>query len=337
MTASAMDETIKKIATPGKGILAADESNATIKKRFDTISLESTETNRRDYRELLFTANGIENNICGVILFDETIRQSSANGKRLTDILADKGIVPGIKVDKGLIPLTEGSDEKATQGLDGLGDRLAEYREMGAGFAKWRAVYSITDTKPSKYCVDNNAQGLARYALLCQQNDVVPIVEPEVLMDGAHTIERCEEVTTGVLHAVFNALYDHGVSLEHMILKPNMVISGAECAQQASPLKVAEATLRCFRRTVPAAVPTIMFLSGGQSDEQATANLNAINELAKNDPWYISFSYGRALQAPCLATWHGSKDNAAAAQEALLKRARLNGAATKASYSSDME
>lgn len=337
MTLSAMDETLATIATTGKGILAADESNATIKKRLDSIATDSTETKRRDYRELLFTAEGIEKNISGVILFDETIRQSASNDIPLADILKSKGILPGIKVDKGLIPLTEGSVEKSTQGLDGLSDRLADYKNLGARFAKWRAVYSISDELPSAYCVKNNSQGLARYALLCQQNGIVPIVEPEVLMDGPHTIERCEAVTTEVLHSVFNALYDHGVSLEHIILKPNMVISGSTCKHQATSGQVAEATLRCFRRTVPAAVRTIMFLSGGQSNEQATANLNAINALAKNDPWYISFSYGRALQAPCLSTWHGKAENIADAQQALLKRARLNGAATTATYTSDME
>lgn len=337
MTLSAMDATLTTIATTDKGILAADESNATIKKRLDSIATESTETSRRDYRELLFTADGIEKNISGVILFDETIRQMASNDTPLADILASKGIVPGIKVDKGLVPLADGSIEKATQGLDGLGDRLVEYKKLGARFAKWRAVYSITDDLPSAYCVQNNAQGLARYAFLCQQNGIVPIVEPEVLMDGSHTLERCEAVTTEVLHAVFNALFDHGVSLEHMILKPNMVISGSTCKQQASPEQVAEATLRCFRRTVPAAVRTIMFLSGGQSDEQATANLNAINAIAKNDPWYISFSYGRALQAPCLSAWQGKPENIAVAQQEFLKRARLNGAATTATYSNAME
>lgn len=337
MNEQGMVSTVTAILAPGKGILAADESSGTIAKRFKSIGVESTEQNRRDYREMLFTTPEAANYISGVILFDETIRQQASNGKRLAEILQDQGIVPGIKVDKGLVPLAGEGDEKTTQGLDGLGERMDEYRELGARFAKWRAVYEISDQLPSRRAIQTNAFGLARYAAICQAHGVVPIVEPEVLMDGSHTIERCEAVTTQVLQAVFAALYDQGVVLEHMLLKPNMVLSGKECATQAGPEEVAQATIRTFRRTVPAAVPGILFLSGGQSDEQATANLQAINAMSDRHPWVLSFSYGRALQAPALRAWGGKSENVPAAQAAYLKRARLNSAAVLARYVSEME
>ena len=337
MSATTMKATVKKIIAPGKGILAADESSGTIKKRFDTIQLESTETNRRDYREMLFTADGFAQYISGVILFDETIHQKAANGTPLVQLVADAGVVPGIKVDKGLVPIGGPDSEKTTQGLDGLGQRMDEYRELGARFAKWRAVYQITDRLPSRRAIELNAAGLARYAAICQAHDVVPIVEPEVLMDGNHTLERCAEVTEAVLEEVFHALYRHGVVLEEMILKPNMVLSGESCAQQAGPDAVAQATIQVFRRTVPAAVPGICFLSGGQSDEQATANLNAMNAMNMAHPWVLSFSYGRALQAAALSTWGGKAENRAQAQRAFTKRARLNGLAATGQYQSTME
>ena len=335
MTATTMRTTVKKIIAPGKGILAADESSGTIKKRFDSINLESTETTRRDYRELLFTAPGFADHISGVILFDETIRQNAASGTPLVKIIADAGVVPGIKVDKGLIPIAGRDSEKTTQGLDGLGERMDEYRSLGAGFAKWRAVYDITDRLPSRRAIELNAEGLARYAAICQAHDVVPIVEPEVLMDGDHTIERCAEVTEAVLHEVFHALYRHGVVLEEMILKPNMVLPGKSCARQVGPDEVAEATIQVFQRTVPAAVPGICFLSGGQTDEDATANLNAMN--AQPQPWVLSFSYGRALQAAALKSWAGKAANHDQAQQAFVKRARLNGLAALGRYEAAME
>lgn len=332
-----MEATVKAIIASGKGILAADESSGTIKKRFDSIGVESTADTRRDYREMLFRAPGYEEGISGVILFDETLRQNAADGTPLVKLLQERGVVPGIKVDKGLVALAPGSEEKVTQGLDGLGDRLAEYRDLGARFAKWRAVYTITDSLPSEPVLRQNAEGLARYAALCQHNGIVPIVEPEVLMDGSHDIERCAVVTEQALQAVFEALFRHGVVLEHALLKPNMVLSGKDCPQQAGPEAVAEATVRTFRRTVPAAVPGILFLSGGQSDEQATANLNAINALSDRHPWVFSFSYGRALQAPALKAWGGKPDHVPAAQQAFVKRARLNGAACLGRYQPGME
>ena len=332
-----MEATVEAIIASGKGILAADESSGTIKKRFDSIGVESTADSRRDYREMLFRAPGYEEGISGVILFDETLRQNAADGTPLVDLLQDRGVVPGIKVDKGLVPVAPGTEEKVAQGLDGLGDRLAEYRDLGARFAKWRAVYTITDSLPSETVLRQNAEGLARYAALCQHNGIVPIVEPEVLMDGSHDIERCAVVTEQALQAVFEALFRHNVVLEHTLLKPNMVLSGAACGQQAGPEVVAEATVRTFRRTVPAAVPGILFLSGGQSDEQATANLNAINALSDRHPWVFSFSYGRALQAPALKAWSGKADNVPAAQQAFVKRARLNGAACLGRYQPEME
>jgi len=320
----------------GKGILAADESSPTIKKRFDSIQVESTEENRRAYRELLFTADGIDDYISGVILYDETIRQSTAAGKPFPEVLASRGILPGIKVDAGAKNLAGHPGEKVTEGLDGLRDRIAEYRTLGAKFAKWRAVITIGDGIPSDTCLHANAHALARYAALCVEGGLVPIVEPEVLMDGPHDIDRCDEVTERALRLVFAALYDHRVPLDEMILKPNMVISGTECSTQASVSEVAEATLHCFRLGVPAAVPGIVFLSGGQSDEIATAHLNEMNRMG-GGPWELSFSYGRALQAAPLKAWGGSADHVAAAQKALLHRSRCNGAARDGSYDESME
>ena len=331
-----LEETARAIVTPGKGILAADESSPTIKKRFTSIGAESTEDNRRDYREMLFRTEGAEEFVSGVILFDETIRQNAADGTPLVRILGDKGIIPGIKVDTGAKPLAGSPDEKVTEGLDGLRDRLAEYRAIGARFAKWRAVIAIGDGMPTDYCIDANAHALARYAALCIEAGIVPIVEPEVLMDGAHTIERCYEATERTLRAVFAQLAAQRVQLEQTLLKPNMVLSGKECPKQASVREVAEATIACFERVVPAAVPGVVFLSGGQSDELATAHLNEMNKLGAA-PWELSFSYGRALQAPALKAWGGDAGNVAAAQQAYYHRARCNGAARYGKYTEAME
>ena len=320
-----------------KGVLAADESSPTIKKRFDSVQVESTEENRRRYREILFTADGIERHVGGVILFDETLRQRTREGVPFPRVLADRGIIPGIKVDRGAKALALCPGDKVTEGLDGLRDRLAEYRQLGAQFAKWRAVIEIDERDvPSVFGIRANAHALARYAALCQEAGLVPIVEPEVLMDGAHGIERCEAVTAQVLQAVFAELDAHRVQFEGMLLKPNMVIAGKKCARQAGVQEVAEATLRCLRRYVPAAVPGIVFLSGGQSAEAATEHLNAMNAMGPQ-PWEVSFSYGRALQAPVLAAWHGQEANVAAAQKALLQRCRLNGLAREGKYAPSME
>jgi fructose-bisphosphate aldolase, class I len=328
----------RAMVAPGKGILAADESSGTIKKRFDSIGCDSTEDRRRAYREMLFRAPGIGERISGVILFDETIRQNAADGTPLVKLLEGAGVIPGIKVDKGTGPLSGAPGELVTEGLDGLRARLVEYRELGARFAKWRAVIDIAgDTVPSQYCLDVNAHALARYAALCQDEDIVPIVEPEVLMDGDHSIERCHEVTTATLHTVFDALHDQRVDLEGMLLKPNMVIPGKKFSGgKASPDEVAAATISCFRAVVPAAVPGIVFLSGGQGDEEATANLDAINKRGPH-PWEFSFSYGRALQHAALGAWGGSDDNATAGQGAFSKRARLNGLARDGKYDAAME
>lgn len=327
----------KAIVAEQKGVLAADESNPTIKKRFDSIKVESTEENRRRYREILFTTEGIERYIGGVILFDETLRQSTGDGTPFAELLSNRGIVPGIKVDKGAKALALYPEEKVTEGLDGLRDRLAEYKQMGAKFAKWRAVIEINERDvPTAFGIHANAHGLARYAALCQELDIVPIVEPEVLMDGAHDIERCEVVTSRVLEAVFTELDAHRVLFEGMLLKPNMVIPGMKCARQESVQRVAEATLRCMARYVPAAVPGIVFLSGGQSAEDATDHLNAINLMGPH-PWQVSFSYGRALQAPVLEAWKGREDNLAAAQKSFSKRCRLNGLARDGKYDRTME
>jgi len=334
-TGQELEATAKSLVAPGKGILAADESSGTIKKRFDSIKVESTEATRRAYRELLFTTQGAEEFISGVILYDETIHQKASDGTPLPKVLEKKGIIPGIKVDLGAKPLA-GTDEKITEGLDGLRERLVEYRGLGARFAKWRAVIAIADEQPTGYCLETNAHALARYAALCVEQGLVPIVEPEVLMDGTHTIDRSEAVTDRTLRLVFGELHRQRVPLEQMLLKPNMVLSGYECPKQASVREVAEATVRCFRRVVPAAVPGIVFLSGGQSDEAATAHLNEMNKIG-GGPWQLSFSYGRALQAPALKAWGGKPENVAAGQRAFYHRAKLNGAARSGRYSVAME
>src|SRR5512138_309953 len=322
MSSSALADTAKALVADGKGILAADESSPTIKKRFDSIKIASTEENRRAYREILFTTPGVSEYISGVILFDETIRQSAADGTPFPGLLSRQGIVPGIKVDAGAKPLAGFPGETVTEGLDGLRARLAEYAALGARFAKWRGVYRIGDAMPSPGCVTANAHALARYAALCQEAGLVPIVEPEVLMDGDHDIDVCEEVTEEVLRSVYNELALQNVWLEGTLLKPNMVISGQDCAEQAGVEEVAERTLRCLKRTVPAAVPGIVFLSGGQSDELATEHLNAMNKLPGTLPWKLSFSYGRALQAAPLKAWAGKRENLEKGQQAFLKRAR---------------
>ncbi len=331
-----LHETARELVADNRGILAADESSGTIKKRFDSISLESTEENRRAYRDMLFTTPGLEEHVSGVILYDETIRQSAADGTPFAKLLADKGIIPGIKVDTGAKPLAGAPGETVTEGLDGLRERLEEYRGLGARFAKWRAVITIGDGLPTSYCIATNAHALARYATLCQEQGLVPIVEPEVLMDGDHDIEASYRATSRTLHAVFHELYHQRIDLEGMLLKPNMVISGKDSSSQASPEKVAAWTIRCFREHVPAAVPGIVFLSGGQSDEQASENLNAINQLAPQ-PWVLSFSYGRALQAPALKAWGGDAANVEAGQSFLALRARNNSAAVAGRYSAEME
>jgi fructose-bisphosphate aldolase, class I len=329
-------ETARALVANGKGILAADESGGTITKRFDAIGVESTEESRRAYRDLLFTANGAEQWISGVILFDETIRQSSADGTPFPKLLEAKGIIPGIKVDKGAKPLALAPGETITEGLDGLRERFEEYRGLGARFAKWRAVYSIGEGRPSEYAVWTNAHALARYAALSQEAGLVPIVEPEVLMDGTHMIEEAYHVTARVQHAVFTELRDQRVEFEGMLLKPNMVLAGYDAPKQATVEEVAAATIRCLRHHVPPAVPGIVFLSGGQSDELATEHLDAINRLG-DQPWQLSFSYGRALQAPAQKAWAGTDENVPAAQEAYLKRARLNALARSGQYSSKLE
>jgi len=338
MTVPELGLTAKALVAPGKGILAADESAPTIEKRFRALGIESTEEKRRVYRQLLFTTPGVAEFISGVILFDETIRQKADDGTPFPAVLSRQGIIPGIKVDKGATPLAGAPGEKVTEGLDGLRERLAEYKGLGARFAKWRAVITIGDGTPSAYCLDANAHALARYAALCQEGGLVPIVEPEVLMDGDHTLERCFDVTEAVLHSVFRALRDQRVTLEHVLLKPNMVLPGTGCPRQASVADVAEATVRCLLRAVPAAVPGIVFLSGGQSDELATAHLNAMN--VRTDyprPWQLSFSFARALQAPVLKAWNGEARNVPAAQKAFYHRAKCNSAARFGRYTPELE
>ena len=330
-------KTVAEITAPGKGILAADESSGTIEKRFKAVDVASTDESRRDYRELLFSTPGLGGFISGVILFEETLKQKSVAGVPLPEVLRAQGIVPGIKVDKGTVLLPEFPGETLTQGLDGLALRLGEYQQLGARFAKWRALIHIGPGLPTAQAIASNAQALARYAAICQEQGLVPIVEPEVLMDGDHTLATSARVTEEVLHAVFHALHQQRVALEHMILKPNMVEPGRTCPQPATPQQVAQATLICLRRTVPAAMPGINFLSGGQSETTATANLHALNATVQKQPWVLSFSYGRALQASVLQAWRGQAANKALAQQTLLKRARLNSAATQGKYTAVME
>jgi fructose-bisphosphate aldolase class I len=331
-----MQTTAKALVAPGKGILAADESFPTIGKRFDPLGISSTEANRQAYRQLLFSTPGAAAFISGVILFDETIRQRADDGTPFPEYLAKQGIIPGIKVDNGSKPLAGAAGEQVTEGLDGLRGRLEEYRGLGARFAKWRAVIDIGNGKPSRYCIEVNAHALGRYAALCQEAGIVPIVEPEVLMDGDHTIERCYDVTLETLHALYDELHRQRIVLEGSLLKPNMVVSGKKCKTQASVDQVAELTVRCLKNTVPPAVPGIVFLSGGQSDQLATAHLDAINRLGPL-PWEVSFSYGRALQAPALDAWAGKRDNVARAQKLFYHRARCNGAARSGKYNRSME
>ncbi len=332
-TFTELQKTIDDMIDERRGILAADESSGTIAKRFAAINVESSEENRRHYRSTLLSTEGLGEYICGVILFEETLGQHDDAGTPLPEVAARQGIVPGIKVDKGKGPLAGSPGDLITYGLDGLADRLTTYKEQGARFAKWREVYEISDTNPSALGLHANAEMLARYAAVCQSLGVVPIVEPEVLMDGSHDIQRCAEVTEAVLHSVFHALYQHGITLEHMILKPNMVVPGINL-RTAEPEEVATETLKVLRRTVPAAVPSLNFLSGGQSPEEATRNLNALNYLKGNAPWQLSISYGRALQQPALHAWQGKAENDAATQQALLERARLNSLARQGKYES---
>lgn len=331
-----LQATVDSLVQAGKGILAADESGPTIAKRFKAIGVESTEENRRAYRSLLLATPGLDAFISGVILYEETLVQRADDGAPLPELAARQGIVPGIKVDAGKIALAHAPGDEITQGLDGLAKRLSAYKEQGARFAKWRAVYNISDMLPSRLAIEANAEVLARYAAICQQEGMVPIVEPEVLMDGGHTLEHCSEVTDAVLHEVFVALYRHRVVLEHMLLKPNMVVAGKEQARQASVAEVAAQTVRVLRRRVPAAVPGIFFLSGGQTPVEATGHLDAMNRLGPQ-PWALSFSYGRALQDPVLQAWKGQTSNVRSAQDALLERARLNSAAREGLYDSAME
>jgi fructose-bisphosphate aldolase class I len=336
MAVEELQRIAQAIVADGKGILAADESTGTIKKRLDSIGVESTEETRSAYRELLFTTEGVEEYIGGVILYDETIRHKSSDGTPFPNLLASKGIVPGIKVDTGAKPLAHAEGETVTEGLDGLRERLAEYRELGARFAKWRAVISIGDHIPSEYAIWVNAHALARYAALAQEAGLVPIVEPEVLMDGNHTIERSFHETSRTLHAVYTELRDQRVQPEGTLLKPNMVLPGYDSPDQVSDEKIADETVRCLRRHVPAAVPGIVFLSGGQSEEEATRRLNAINAIGPH-PWKISFSYGRALQAAALKAWGGKEENVEAAQRAYYHRAKMNSAAQTGLYAPEME
>ncbi len=333
---SALQSTIDAIVRDGRGLLAADESGPTIAKRFKTIDVESTEENRRAWRTLLLSTPGLGQYVSGVILYEETLGQKADDGEPLPSLAARQGIVPGIKVDAGKIALAHASGDEITQGLDGLAGRLERYKAQGARFAKWRAVYNVSNALPSRVAVEANAESLARYAAICQEAGVVPIVEPEVLMDGDHSIDRCAEVTETVLHAVFHALHRHAVVLEHMLLKPSMVVAGKGHAAQAGVQEVAARTVSILGRTVPPAVAGIYFLSGGQTPQEATAHLNAINRAGRR-PWPLSFSYGRALQEPPLAAWRGKRENVEAAQQALLERARLNSAAARGCYDAKEE
>jgi fructose-bisphosphate aldolase, class I len=331
-----LEEIARALVAPGKGILAADESDGTIKKRFDSIGVEPTEENRRAYRELLFTTEGSEEHISGVIMFDETIRQSSSDGTPFPKLLESRGIIPGIKVDKGAKSLAGAEGETVTEGLDGLRERLEEYYELGARFTKWRAVISIGDGLPSDYCIWANAHALGRFAALSQEAGMVPIVEPEVLMDGEHSIHESYRVTDRMLQALYTELFDQRVRREGSLLKTNMVVSGYDAADQADVDTVAEMTIKCLKNTVPSAVPGVVFLSGGMSDEDATARLNAMNQRGRH-PWELSFSYGRALQAPALKAWGGDPNNVEEAQKAFYRRAKFNGAARSGSYAPEWE
>lgn len=338
MRAKELVATAKAMVADSKGILAMDESNGTCNKRFDKVGIPATEEARRSYRELILTAPSLGNYISGAILYDETIRQSKKDGTSFVKVMQDAGMIPGIKVDTGAKDLAGHPGEKVTEGLDGLRDRIAQYYQMGARFAKWRAVITIGEGIPSRACIEANAHALARYAALCQEGGLVPIVEPEVLIDGNHTLERCYDVTEETLRTVFNQLYTQGVVLEQMILKPSMVISGKDCPQQASVDEVAEATVTCLLRAVPAAVQGVAFLSGGQSNERASAHLNAMNlQYGSIIPWSLTFSYARAIQQPALEIWKGQEGNVEAAQKALLHRAKCNSAARSGKYTPDME
>ena len=327
MSISELQKTINDLIAPGKGVLAADESSGTIAKRFSSINVESTEETRRAYRTLLLTSPEIKKYLCGVILFEETLMQTDDEGNLFPKLLEEQGIVPGVKVDKGTIPLLGASGDLITQGLDGLAERLSIYKKQGARFTKWREVYEIGENNPTHLGIQANAETLARYAAICQDNGFIPIVEPEVLMDGTHSIEQCEEITERVLHAVFHAIHQHGVRLEYMLLKPNMVLPGKESGQPVIAKEVAERTLRVLRRAVPAAVPSINFLSGGQSSDDATKNLYAMNTDTGANPWVLSFSFARALQQPALSIWKGEEHNKIIAQEAFTERLSANSAA----------
>jgi fructose-bisphosphate aldolase class I len=336
MSKQELETVAQAMVAKGKGILAADESMGTIKRRFDSIKIESNENSRRAYREMLFTTKGLEEAISGVILFDETLRTAASDGTPFSQVLSKKGIIPGIKVDKGPIEIPGFPGETVTEGLDGLRGRVKEYKDLGAKFAKWRAVITIGAGIPTYTCLEANAHALARYAALCQEGGIVPIVEPEVLLDGDHSIERCQEVTEQTLKVTFTALFLHRVDLEGMILKPSMVVSGKDNPRQAGVDEVAERTLRCLKRTVPGAVPGIAFLSGGQSAVSATEHLNAMNTLGPH-PWQVSFSYARALQDPALKAWKGEAGNVAAAQRIFYHRAKMNSAARSGSYTKQLE
>jgi len=333
-----LKDTTQVLVTEGKGILAMDESNGTCNRRFENLGIATTEDNRRAYRELILTASNLSNYISGAILYDETIRQSTQGGTPFVQVMKNAGMIPGIKVDTGAKELAGHPGEKVTEGLDNLRDRLAEYYQMSARFAKWRAVITIGETIPSDGCIEANVHALARYAAICQENGLVPIVEPEVLIDGNHTIERCGEVTEKTLHEVFRQLYLQNVAFDQMILKPSMVISGANCPVQGNVEEVAKATMGCLANTVPSAVPGIAFLSGGQSKELASAHLNAMNQMFKHKiPWQVTFSYARAIQQPALEHWRGNPNNIAQAQKLLVHRAMCNSAASQGTYNADME
>ncbi len=337
MNYEALETTIEQLSQDGKGILAADESNGTIGKRFETIDVENTETNRREYRLLLATTPQLEDYIHGVILFEETFSQKDDTGRTIPELFIEKGIAVGIKVDKGLVTMANTIDEKVTQGLDGLDERLLHFKKLGASFAKWRNVYSISEYAPSLSAIKAGAENLARYAASCQAIGIVPIIEPEILMEGSHSIDLAAEAAEIILHELFNSLFLHNVSLEHIVLKPSMVTSGRDATPFSSPEEIAGYTLDVFRNHVPASVPTINFLSGGQTPTEATLNLNAINDSDLTQPWLLSFSYGRALQEDCLKIWQGKAQNVSTAQEALLKRARLNGLASMGEYGANLE